>query len=179
MDQENIAEYQVAEILRNGCPLTIRAIRPDAKQLLLDAFHQLQESSIRLRFFGLKKQVTVAELKWATEVDFRRHVALLACVEENEQQRVIGAARYIAHQDPSPASTAEVAFAVEEDYHGQGVATLLLKHLVSIARAQGVGSFEAEVLPENKAMLRVFERSGLSVDCTASVDSVRVTMSLG
>lgn len=178
MNQENIAEYRAAETLRSGCPVTIRAIRPEDKQLLLDAFHQLEERSIRLRFFGLKKQVTAAELKWATEVDSRRHVALLACVTENGRQQIIGAARYIAQQGPDPVSTAEVAFAVEEDYQGQGVASLLLKHLVSIARVQGIASLEAEVMPENKAMLRVFERSGLPVECTASDDAVRVTMRL-
>jgi acyl-CoA synthetase (NDP forming) len=42
-----------------------------------------------------------------------------------------------------------------------GVATLLLEHLVSAARGQGVRTFAAEVLAENSAMLKVFAGAGL------------------
>ena len=57
--------------------------------------------------------------------------------------------------------TAEVALSVEEDYHGQGIATRILNHLVRIAREKGVDQFEAEVLPGNTSMLAVFSRIGL------------------
>jgi hypothetical protein len=43
------------------------------------------------------------------------------------------------------------------------VATLLLEHLVSAARDRRVGTFTADVLPENVEMLRVFADAGLQV----------------
>ena len=43
---------------------------------------------------------------------------------------------------------AEVALAVADGMHRRGIATLLLEHLVSLARARGVNVFVAEVLPE-------------------------------
>jgi hypothetical protein len=55
----------------------------------------------------------------------------------------------------------QVAFTVEEDYQGLGIASRLLEHLVRIARDRGIAEFVAEVLPRNTAMLRVFTRSGL------------------
>ena len=58
--------------------------------------------------------------------------------------------------------TAEVAFAVADNMHHRGVATLLLEHLVSLARARGVQVFTAATLPENTAMLRVFADAGLN-----------------
>ena len=58
---------------------------------------------------------------------------------------------------------AEVAFAVPDDMHGHGIATLLLEHLVSIARDRGVQAFTAETLAENTAMLTVFADAGLPV----------------
>jgi len=50
---------------------------------------------------------------------------------------------------------------LEEDYHGQGIASILLKHFIRIDRYKGLVQFEAEVLSENNAMLKVFSRSGL------------------
>ena len=58
------------------------------------------------------------------------------------------------------------------DMHGRGIATLLLEHLVSIARQRGVQAFTAETLAENTAMLRVFADAGLPVQRRMS-DGVR------
>jgi GNAT superfamily N-acetyltransferase len=71
-----------------------------------------------------------------------------------------------------------VAFTVEEDYHRQGMARILLQHLAVIAREKGLSRFVAEVLPENKGMLTVFSRSGLPMKTEYGGDVVHVTLSL-
>ena len=60
----------------------------------------------------------------------------------------------------TPVRKAEIAFTVEEDYHGQGIAGRLLEVLAAVARDHGIAAFEADVLSENPSMLRVFERTG-------------------
>ena len=59
--------------------------------------------------------------------------------------------------------TAEVAFAVADHMHHRGIATLLLEHLVSLARSRQITTFTAETLTENQAMLGVFTEVGLPV----------------
>ncbi len=71
-----------------------------------------------------------------------------------------------------------MAFSIEEDYHRQGMARILLQHLASIARAKGLSCFVAEVLSENSGMLAVFARSGLPVKTQHGGDAVHVTLSL-
>src|SRR5207244_7801697 len=58
---------------------------------------------------------------------------------------------------------AEVAFVVADELHGRGLATRLLEQLAARAGAVGIESFLAEVLPENRAMLEVFEHVGFEV----------------
>ena len=60
----------------------------------------------------------------------------------------------------------------------KGIAGRLLKHLARIAREQGVDQFEADVLPQNKAMLAVFARSGLPLKQVPAEGSIHVTLSL-
>jgi GNAT superfamily N-acetyltransferase len=67
---------------------------------------------------------------------------------------------------------------VEEDYHGQGIAGRLLRHLAAVARAQGIARFEASVLPTNKAMLSVFARSGFPMEKRVVDGEARVTLAL-
>jgi RimJ/RimL family protein N-acetyltransferase len=178
MNRDDIANYTVVEKLRDKRPVTIRAIRPGDKEPFREAFKGLEASSIYLRFFGPRKELTDRELVQATEVDFIRTVALVACVQESAGERIIGGARYFALEGPDPPSAAEIAFLVEEDYHGQGLASILLTHLMLIGRKQGISRFDADVLHGNKKMLRVFERAGLPVVTKASSDSIHVTIFL-
>ena len=73
---------------------------------------------------------------------------------------------------------AEVAFLVEDEFQGFGIASRLLKHLVAIARETGITHFEAEVLRTNQAMLTILARSGFPVATTATRDFVYAIMDL-
>jgi GNAT superfamily N-acetyltransferase len=74
--------------------------------------------------------------------------------------------------------TAEIAFVVEEDYHGRGLASRLLRHLARVARDQGVTTFEADVLAGNAPMQAVFERTGWPTRKRREGDTVHVSMTL-
>jgi RimJ/RimL family protein N-acetyltransferase len=148
------AGFRKVEHLRNGTRVTIRAIRADDKPRVVSAFQALEPDSVYTRFFSPKKELSAEDLKRLTEVDQMRDVALVATI--GTEETFIGGGRYV-----SSGSAAEIAFTVEEDYQGQGIASRLLRHLVHIARANGIARFEAHVLAGNEPMLGVFRRSGL------------------
>jgi GNAT superfamily N-acetyltransferase len=166
------------DTLKNGTAVRIRFIRPDDKNRLYEAFRNLEAESIYTRFFYHKKALSEDELKAATEVDFETVVALVVTVGEGEQEIIIGAGRYVAFDAADNLRSAEVAFTVEEDYRGQGIAGLLLRNLVHIARRKGVSQFEAEVLSANKAMISVFEHSGLPASKQFEGGTVHITLLL-
>ena len=114
--------YSAQETLKNGLQVTIRSIRPEDGEALLAAFKGLEERTVYLRFFGAKQEVSPRELKEAIEVDFVRTVALVTCMHNSAGEKIIGAGRYIAFGDADPPDMAEVAFVVEEDYQGLGIA---------------------------------------------------------
>jgi ribosomal protein S18 acetylase RimI-like enzyme len=174
----NAAQYDKTATLRSGIEVKVRSIRPDDKKKLVEAFRNLDPESIYTRFFYHKKMLTDQELKSATEVDFENVVALVVTIGEGEHETIIGAGRYAVIDETAKLRSAEVAFTVEEDYHRQGIARILLQHLASIGRDKEVSSFVAEVLPENQGMLTVFSRSGLPTKTQHGGDVVHVTMSL-
>jgi RimJ/RimL family protein N-acetyltransferase len=73
---------------------------------------------------------------------------------------------------------AEFACTVVDEFQGRGIASALLRQLVHLARAAGITQLIAEVMPENTAMLRVFERSGLRAQMRRESDVVHVTLQL-
>jgi GNAT superfamily N-acetyltransferase len=175
-DSRAFRSYSAAEVLRDGSPICIRAIRPDDKARLLEHFRNLSPRSVYFRFMGERRRLTEDELAKFTELDFESHVGLAATLGEGAGEQFIGVGRYICGADPT---RAEVAFAVLDAHQGRGIGTLLLHHLGRIARARAVAEFEASVLGTNRQMADVFEQSGFKVRHTFDSGVVQFHMLLG
>jgi RimJ/RimL family protein N-acetyltransferase len=173
------SSYSAPETLRDGRAVTFRAIRPSDKQAMLDAFHGLDAQTIYLRLFTAHGEPGEQTLREWTEVDFDKLVRLVVCLPRPEGgEQIIGGASFAMLEPGNPAAGAEVSFTIEEDFQGQGLGGKLLAHLARIARARGIRHFVAEVLPENRPMLAVFERSGLPTTLQRGEGVVHVNMLL-
>jgi RimJ/RimL family protein N-acetyltransferase len=156
--------FSLDAVLKDGTRVTFRAIRPDDRERLLEAFRLLEKDSIYTRFFTHRNSLSDAELDRAVNVDFARAVALVVTTMTPAGETIIASARYVVVDERVGERFAEVAFVVEEDYQGRGIASRLLAHLADIAKAGGITRFEADVLSENASMLKVFKRSGLPME---------------
>ena len=150
------ATYSVVDTLRDGRSVTIRALKPEDRSAMLSAVGRVSAQSLYRRFFGPKRGFTEKETDFFVNVDFITHVALVAVVDEGGKDTIIGAGRYIVAEP----GKAEVAFAIIDEYQGQGIGTALLRHLVMIARESELQQLVAEVLPENAPMLTLFRKCG-------------------
>jgi RimJ/RimL family protein N-acetyltransferase len=164
--------------LRDGTSVLIRSIRPDDRQRIVDAFNKLDPETIYTRFFSAKKNLSETDLARIDASDFVHAVALVATLGEGEQEVIIGGGAYTVLDRPGEPPTAELSFTIEEDYQGQGLSTLFMALLIEIARERGVRRFEAEVLADNPAMLKVFRRSGLPMHKHSEDGVVHVRMDL-
>ena len=150
------ATYSARELLRDGCPIEIRALRPSDEAGMLDAINHTNAESLRRRFFVTKRSFSDKEKAFFMNADFLNHVALVAEIDKGGRRAIVGGGRYIVIEP----GEAEIAFVVIDDYQGKGLGTLLMHHLASIARAAGVKELMADVLPENAAMRKVFSKFG-------------------
>src|SRR5262245_64325747 len=148
--------YSAAERLRDGREIEIRALRPDDEDDMLAAVGRTGMQSLQRRFFAVKRGFSEKEITFFMNIDFNNHVALVALAEEDGRDAIVGGGRYIVIEP----GKAEIAFVVIDDYQGQGIGTLLMRHLAVIARKAGLKELIAEVLPENAAMRKVFSKFG-------------------
>ena len=156
------AQFSQSFALRDGTPAIIRVMRPDDKDRLIAAFSKLDRASVYTRFFGYRKSLPEGPLNRIDKIDFVHLAGLVVSVGNGADETVIGSATYVVEAAPEgDALVAEVAFTIEEDFQGQGLARRLLAALAGIARAHGIARIKAEVLGSNSPMLAVFQRSGL------------------
>ena len=170
-------EHAERVALRDGREVAIRPIEPRDREGIAAAFERMSDDTRYRRFMSLAPALTQSQLTYLTEVDHHDHEALI--VYDPEGGGPIGAARFVRlSADPSEA---EVAVAVVDDWHGRGVATLLLDRLSARAREEGVECFVAIMLPENQHALDVFTHLGAihEMDDDEGVRSLRLQLAPG
>jgi len=143
-------------LLSDGSTALIRPATPADHEAVRAMHAAMSQSNQYLRFFSLSPRNAETEAGRVCREPGPDHAALLAWLGD----RLVGVASYEPTRAPG---IAEVAFAVPDDMHGRGIATLLLEHLVSAGRERGLRAFTAEALAENRAMLGVFADAGLPV----------------
>jgi acyl-CoA synthetase (NDP forming)/GNAT superfamily N-acetyltransferase len=143
-------------LLNDGSTVEIRAARPQDAEAVREMHAAMSPDNIYLRFFSLSPISAEREGQRVARKPDLDHAVLTAWLGK----RLVGVASYEPTAKPG---VAEIAFAVPDDMHRRGIATLLLEHLVSLARRRGLRAFTALTLSENAAMLRVFAEAGLPV----------------
>jgi RimJ/RimL family protein N-acetyltransferase len=129
--------------------------------ILHDLFYKLSDESVHYRFFQLIKSMPHQKLQEFLRIDYEADMALVALTDSaDENAEMLGIAHYLRHDQ---SNMAEAAFLVRDDWQGRGLGTELMAALVEAAQIQGIAGFTAEVLADNKAMMRVFHTCGHAV----------------
>jgi len=167
------APASVYALLADGRTVEIRPATPADFDAVRAMHEAMSPDNAYLRFFSLSRLAAEQEARRVTREPSPDHAALLALYEN----AVVGVASYEVARGED-AKSAEVAFAVADTMHHRGIATLLLEHLVSQARARQLETFTAETLQENTSMLRVFSAAGLPVTSKRGEGVVSITIPL-
>jgi GNAT superfamily N-acetyltransferase len=152
----DVSRYSAVEALRDGREVTIRSLRPEDRGEFTAAVGRTSNQSIYRRFFAPHRNFTESETLFFVDVDFVKHVALVAVVDQDHHHEIVGGGRYVVGQP----GEAELAFMVVDQYQGKGIGTTLLRHIIDIARHAGLYELTADVLSDNTPMLKVFARNG-------------------
>jgi acyl-CoA synthetase (NDP forming)/RimJ/RimL family protein N-acetyltransferase len=158
-------------LLTDGTAIQVREIRPDDLDAVHDLHRGMSPDNLYLRFFGLSRRITEEVSVRLCRRPGPAHAVLGAWLGDE----LVGVANYEPMGEPG---VAEIALAVADGMHHRGVGTLLLEHLVSLARSRGIREFRADTLAQNVEMLRVFASAGLAVrrDLAGGVVDVRMPL---
>ena len=160
-------EGQYPEHLENyrttGAGLTIflRPVKISDEPLLKDFFYSLSPQSMRSRFVTARRDMPHSRLQQLVVIDYTKELVILALVPGREKSLLVGVGEYYVDER---SNTAEVAFTVRDDHQNQGIGTEMLSYLILLAKQQGLHAFTAEVLADNRPMLRVFQKANFDIE---------------
>ena len=154
------AHWGTDVLLTDGGAVHIRPITVADGPAILDMHDRMSRHSRYLRYFTAVEHLSERQLALFTEIDQVDSIGLAA--ELGGRLIALGT----CYRDPAQPTSAEVAFAVEDAQQRRGLGSMLLEHLAAVAAERGITRFTAEVLGENRSMVRVFTDTGYEIKRT-------------
>lgn len=178
LKRDQIKNYHAQETLLDGRVMQIRTLQPEDRDALIEGIKHMSPESIYFRFMSVRHQLSDQEISYFTELDFIHHVGLVATLDVDGEQKPVGGGRYVIVNPEAKVLHAEVAFTVEDAYHGLGIGTHLFHHLEKLAKLQGITYFDADVHRANKKMLDVFSHLGLPMTTSREGSLIHIELRL-
>ncbi len=142
-----------------------RAIKPSDEEEMRRLFYRFSDRTVYYRYFSPIKVMPHAKMQQYVNIDYINTLSIVGLTGPPEEEHIIAEARFVKDRKKP---CGDVAFVVEEQYQGIGIATYLYEMLVTLARERGLQGFTADVLASNKAMMKVFEKGRYPVRATLS-----------
>jgi acetyl coenzyme A synthetase (ADP forming)-like protein len=153
------SHHETEVLLKDGSRMLLRPIRRNDTEAWLAFLSGISPRTKYLRFHSLPKLTMEDAVRFCT-VDYTNTFAFVAEVQGDNRQDIVAIGRYIRLPKKS---SAEVAFLIDDSFQGKGIGTKLMESLANVARENGINTFEAEVLAENKEMMTVFRDYGFHI----------------
>jgi acyl-CoA hydrolase/GNAT superfamily N-acetyltransferase len=154
-------ELETRKTTRTGLNMLLRPVKLSDEHLLKDFFYSLSNDSRYRRFISTRADMHHDRLQPFVVIDYTKEMVILAALEQEERELIVGMAQYLIDEN---AHTAEVAFVVRDEYQGKGIGAVLLSYVTYLAKKSGLLGFTAEVLMENRQMLQLFEKMGFIIE---------------
>jgi ribosomal protein S18 acetylase RimI-like enzyme len=152
-----------------------RAIKPSDEDEMRRLFYRFSDQAVYYRYFSSIKAMPHGRMQEYVNVDYRSVMSIVGVIEESGRERIVAEARYARRKDKDR-QYADTAFIVDESYQGRGIATFLYNLLIRVARENGVEGFTADVLADNKSMLKVFEKTVFPVNAVLAYGAYELTI---
>lgn len=157
---------EVYRTTRSGQKVLLRPVKISDEPLIKEFFYALSDESLFTRFISARKDMPHRMLQEFVVIDYTAEMVILAIVEDDEMELLVGLGQYSIDERRH---TAEVAVVVRDDCQKKGIGSELLSYLTYLAKRQGLLGFSAEVMVGNRSMLRLFEE--MQFDIKKSLDS--------
>jgi len=154
-------EIATERTFRGGLKVRFRAIKPSDEEAMRRLFYRFSQKTVYRRYLYPISIMPHKKMQEYVNIDYSQVMSVVALTGEPDQETIIAEARFVKDEQ---SSYGDLAFVVDEKYHGRGIATALYEMLIRLAKERGLKGFTAEVLQANKKMMNIFEKGHLPVN---------------
>jgi RimJ/RimL family protein N-acetyltransferase len=153
----------------NGIPITFRPVKPVDQRGVQEHYYTMNRGDIVSRFFHEKKSFVHDQIETTYEIDYVNDLTIVATIGELGFEKIIAVGEYFRN---TIINMAEIAFSVSGEYQGMGIAQILQAKLAMAARDNGIKGLIAYTSPQNKGMIRLFNKLPYSISSEKDDDMI-------
>ena len=168
-------KYETRKSFRDGPELLVRPLKPSDEEMMRRLFYSFSDESKFLRYFSNIKTMPHNNMQKYVSIDYINILSLVAVIQKGNSERIIAEARMASYPGDD---VFDMAFLVDEDFQGRGIASFMLEYLIQIARDRGTRKLIADVLSHNTRMLAVFKKASVKPLLHGEEGSIKVTFNL-
>lgn len=162
-------------VLPDGGRVLVSHLLDSDRQELAERYLELSPAARRMRFFNAPDHLSSRLLDYLVDVDGLDRCALVARALDDVDTPGVGIARYARSRDDP--SCAEAAVTVLDAYQSRGIGSALMHRLADQARRNGISTFTASVMWENRELLDGLRSLGADIEPSEpGVASVRISL---
>jgi RimJ/RimL family protein N-acetyltransferase len=159
---------EIETVLSDGRPVCLRTIRPSDEAHIRSGIAEMSDRSRYLRFFSAFRAPPESIVKRLSAVDGHDHIGWGAILIDGQDHPPIAAAHAIRSEELP--WHGELAIAVLDEFHGLGLARMLIAAVLLDCLEEDLPVLEMQMLAENRAAQNLV--SHLGAKRTAALDSV-------
>ncbi len=156
--QEWVSQF----IAKNGTQVTFRPEQATDTEMLWTMFSTLSPESVS----NLVPPFTRERIEgWTNNINYNAVLAIVAVVEE-PVQRIIGTSSLKLYAEAVFRHKAELGLTIHDDYHGLGIGTALLNHMLKVAKLRNLTKVSLTVNCTNQRALYLYKKVGFQIEGT-------------
>lgn len=159
---------EIETVLSDGRPVCLRTIRPSDEAHIRSGIAEMSDRSRYLRFFSAFRTPPESIVKRLSAVDGHDHIGWGAILIDGQDHPPIAAAHAIRSEELP--WHGELAIAVLDEFHGLGLARMLIAAVLLDCLEEDLPVLEMQMLAENRVAQNLV--SHLGAKRTAALDSV-------
>ena len=153
----------------NGIPITFRPAKPVDQRGVQEHYYTMNRGDIVSRFFHEKKSFVHDQIETTYEIDYVNDLTIVATIGELGFEKIIAVGEYFKN---TIINMAEIAFSVSREYQSMGIAQILQAKLATAAKDNGIKGLIAYTSPQNKGMIRLFNKLPYSISSEKDDDMI-------
>jgi len=121
--------------------------------------------AVRRKCIKLASSLTRERVEsWTRNINYNEVLAIVAVIEEKNEQRIIGSASLKFNPQETLKHKAELGLTVHDDYQNMGIGTALLNHLIDIARMKKLRKVWLHVSTHNDRAIYMYKKAGFTIE---------------
>ena len=168
------AAIELKQTFKKDTKIRFRALKPSDEENMRQLFYRLSKESVAYRFFYPIRTMFHSDIQEHVNIDFRYSLSLVGLPDDRDCDRIIAEARFDQIDPLTP--YAELSIMVDEAVQDLGIGTFLCETLARLAKDRQLNGFTADLLPENKKMRHVFQKTGWDIKSERADGVDRLTM---